>query len=52
MQDLKIRTLQSELDKMRREYSIKGEINRYAEIGMDDLRSENDNIKAKLLMLE
>ena len=51
-QELKIRNIQVELDKLRREAAMKQESQRFVEKDLEVLRSENETLRDRLIQLE
>ena len=51
-QENKVRTLQVELEKLRREASIKVESQRFVDQDLDTLRNENEALRDRLIQLE
>lgn len=51
-QEVKIRSQQGEIEKIRREQSLKNESHRFVEQDLDTLRSENETLRDRLIQLE
>ncbi len=51
-QEIKIRNLQSEIDKARREATLKNESHRFVEKDLESLRNENESLRERLIQME
>lgn len=51
-QELKVRNMGVELDKVRREAALKTESQRYVEKDLESVRAENESLRDRLIQLE